>query len=393
MKIDVKKLFDCVDGRLDEYTNLLETLVNIESYTPDKAGVDRLGREIVKFATEHGFSASIRPFEKSGDGVIVSINDGAPLAPIAFTGHMDTVHPIGSWEKPLFRKVGNKFTGPGTYDMKGGIAVGLLVMQVLKDIGYTDRQIKFILIPDEELSEGLSGSDGKDFIRENAKGCVAALTLESGILKDGENLITVGRKASIRYKVNVIGKAAHAGEHYADGISAIKEAGQKILAIEEASDPKDITYNCGMISGGISPNTVPGNCTFTLYNRYWRTEQRQVVKDHVEGILDKSFIPGTRCEWQVVGERPPMDATEGNLKLADYLGKIADKYDFGKCQNFRPSSGSDAVYTVQAGVPSVCTMGMTGEGAHEMTEFVWADSLPQRAKWIAAAIVEMPQEF
>lgn len=393
LSIDIMKLFECVDKRLSEFTDFLEKIVNIESYTSDKAGVDNVGKTIKDFSISHGFHVYVKHFDKAGDSLVISMNDSASLPPIAFTGHMDTVHPVGSWEKPLFRKVGEKFRGPGTYDMKGGIVVGLLVMQALKDMNYDERPVRFILVPDEELSEGLSGEDGKNFIRDNARGCAAAITLESGIVSEGMDLITVGRKASIRYKVNIIGKAAHAGEHYADGISAIKEAAQKILGIEAASDSKDITYNCGMINGGTSPNTVPSLCSFTLYNRYWRCDQRQVVKNHIEGILGHQFIEGTTCEWQVVGERPPMDVTEGNVALAEYLGLIAEKYSLGKCKTYTPSSGSDAVYTVQAGAPSVCSLGMTGEGAHEMTEFVWAESLPKRAKWIATAIVEMPRGF
>lgn len=386
----VMRIFDCVDRRNDEYFEFLKTMVELESYTPDKEAVDRLGLAIKTFATDHGFDVHVEEFEKSGNGLLVTINNGSPLPPVVFTAHMDTVHPGGSWNRlPVWKQEGDRLTGPGTYDMKGGIAVGLLVMQALKDIGYKDRQIRLVLVPDEELSEGLSGEKGKEFIRSNARGCAAAITLESGI----QGKITVARKASIRYKVKVLGKSAHAGECYADGISAIKEAGMKICAIEEASDPKDITYNCGMIKGGISPNTVPGECCFTLYNRYWRPDQRQIVKDHVEGILDKSFIPGTRCEWTVVGERPPMDASEGNLALADHLRKVAEEYGFGHYENHRASSGSDAVYTYQAGVPSVCSMGMTGNGAHEKSEFVWVSSLADRAKWISQAVIELPADF
>ncbi|MBR2281048.1 MAG: M20/M25/M40 family metallo-hydrolase [Spirochaetales bacterium] len=382
-------VFECVERRLEVYLGFLETMVRVESYTPDKENVDRLGSVIRKFALDHGFNVRVHSFEKAGNGLVVTLNEGASLPPIAFTGHMDTVHPKGSWGTDLIRKDGDLMYGPGAYDMKGGLATGLLVMQALADCGYRKREIRFIMIPDEELSEGLSGDAGKDFIRENSRGCAAALTLESGT----ENSITVGRKASIRYSVDVYGKAAHAGEHYADGISAIKEAGMKICAIEEASDPNENTYNCGLIRGGISPNTVPGKCSFTLYNRYWKPEQRQVVRDYVEGILGRSFIPGTRCEWRIVGERPPMDATPGNIALADYLISVAEKYNLEHPKAKRLSSGSDAVYTCQAGAPSVCSMGMTGSGAHQMDEHVSMSSLSRRAKWIAAAIAEMPDDF
>ena len=181
-----------------------------------------------------------------------------------------------------------------------------------------------VWIGDEELSEGLSGEAGKDFIRESARGCAAAITTEGGF----KDCITVARKGSIRYRVHVTGRAAHAGIAYADGISAIKEAAQKILAIEAASDPEQITYNCGLIKGGTANNTVPETCDFNLYNRYWELAQRDEIRSHVEGIIAKSYIPGTHSTFEIIGERPPMEGTPGNYALCDHVNEVARRYGF-----------------------------------------------------------------
>ena len=290
----IEKIFACVENRAEEHKQLLRDIVCIESYTPDKAGVDAVGDCLKDFAEKEGFHVTKVPFEKAGDGVLITWNEDAKLPPVVFTGHMDTVHPKGTFQPPLFREEDGKFFGPGVVDMKGGLAQGLLTMRALQDAGYTDRPVKFIMIGDEELSEGLSGEAGKDFIRNNARGSAAAITLEAGSFKR----VTVGRKGSIRYKVNVKGRATHAGNNYAQGISAVKEAAMKVLEIEKASDPAQITYNCGIFHGGNSANTVPGETEFTLYNRYWRMEQRQEIRDHVEGIIAKSFIPGSLDQSQ-----------------------------------------------------------------------------------------------
>jgi len=384
-----EKVFRYIEEHESEYVQLLKEMVELESYTPDVDDVSALADFIKKFAESKGLNVFVKEFEKAGNGLLITMNEQASMLPVAFTGHLDTVHPRGTFKEPVCRTEDGKMYGPGTVDMKGGLVIGLLIMSALKDCGYISRPVKFIMIPDEELSEGLSLEEGKDFIRNNARGCAAAITLEGG---DGKS-ITVGRKGSIRYKVYIKGRATHAGSAYAQGISAIKEAAHKILAIEAPSDQAQITYNCGMIKGGTSPNTVPGEAMFTLYNRYWKLEQRQIIRDHVEGIIAKSYIEGTESSFDIVGERLPMDATEDNYALAAHISGVSEKYGFGPLEPKLKSSGSDASYTTMAGAPSVCSVGPSGGRAHSPEEFVNLESITKRAKMLSAAIIELPENF
>lgn len=384
-----EKLFACVDARTEEHKQLLKDIVCLESYTPDKADVDAVGNYLREFAEKQGFHVKMIPFEKAGNGLLITWNEDAPLPAVCFTGHLDTVFPKGTFQEPLFREEDGKYYGPGVVDMKGGLVIGLLTMCALKDAGFRDRPIRFVMIGDEELSEGLSGDAGKDFIKDSVRGSAAAITLEGHT----PGAVTVGRKGSIRYKVYIKGRATHAGAKYAEGISAIKEAAHKILAIEAPSDQEQITYNCGILNGGTAPNTVPGEAMFTLYNRYWQLSQRQEIRDHVEGIIAKSYIPGTSSTFDIVGERLPMDATEGNYALAAHIDAVSQKYGFGEIKPVKRSSGSDASYTTMAGVPSVCSMGPRGGRAHSTEEFMIADSLAEQAKLLSAVIAELPENF
>ncbi len=386
----MNSLFNYIDNRSNDFIKLLEDLVSINSYTPDKSDVDKVGDRIKAFSENEGFQVSVTPFEKAGDGLLITLNRDAELAPIVFTGHMDTVFPKGTFSAPLFRKENGKCFGPGVVDMKGGLVTGLLAMSAIRDSGWDKRPVKFIMIGDEELSEGLSGDAGKDFIRNNARGSAAAITLEGCTDK---HTVTVGRKGSIRYKVYVKGHAAHAGSAYSEGISAIKEAAQKILAIEAPSDQAQITYNCGMINGGTAPNTVPGEAMFTLYNRYWEIAQRNEIRKHVEGIISHSYIPGTSSSFDIVGERLPMEAAPENYSLACYISSISQKYGFGPMTPVKRPGGSDASYTAMAGAPSVCSMGVIGGRAHSTDEYIYADSIAERAKLLTAVITEFPDSL
>ncbi len=385
----MKSIFEWVDARLEEYTELLQNIVCLESYTPDKPAVDAVGDYLARFAVAHGFQTRIQHFPKAGNGLIITMNPGAPLPPVGFTGHMDTVFPPGTFPKPVFRIENGNFYGPGVTDMKGGIVVALLAMQALMDCGYADREVRLILIGDEEMSESLSGQEGIDFIQQGIAGCAAALTMEGNL----EEHITVGRKGSIRYRVHVHGRAAHAGICYADGISAIKEAAHKILEIEKKSDPAQITYNCGLITGGTAPNTVPECCEFTLYNRYWQLEQRDRIRNHVETILDREFLPGTHTTYEIIGQRPPMEDTPANYALAEEINRISEKYGFGTWKPGKQAGGSDAAYTSMLGIPSVCSMGPRGGRVHSLEEYAQAASLPLMAKLMAAVVMELPETF
>ena len=122
----VEKAFQRVDERLAEYRELLKEIVTLESYTPDKAAVDKLGSHIREFSEARGFHVHVEPFERAGNGLLITMNEEAPLPAVAFTGHMDTVFPEGTFAKPVFREENGRFYGPGVTDMKGGIVVALL---------------------------------------------------------------------------------------------------------------------------------------------------------------------------------------------------------------------------------------------------------------------------
>lgn len=386
----VKDVFKYIDNRKEEYKQFLKEFVSIESLTADKEGVDKAGKYIVDFAKDHGFKTKVKEFPKAGNGAVITMNEEAKLPTVAFLGHIDTVHEKGKFGYPVVRESEDKLFGPGITDMKGGIAIALLAMQGLRDAGYKERPIKLILIGDEEVSESLSGQDGVDFICDESRGSVAAINCEGS---EDLDYVTVGRKGSVRFKVDVTGKASHAGQFYADGISAIKEAAHKILAIEAKSDPENITYNCGIINGGTVPNMVPEKCSFVLYNRYVTMEQREELFNHIETIVNKSFIPGTKSEKVIIAQRPPMEITDKNMMLFEYIRKISLQYGFGDKKWKLEKGGSDSSYTSMIGVPSVCSMGILGGRIHSKEEFAITETLCSQAKLLTAIVHEMPEDF
>ena len=192
--------------------------------------------------------------------------------PVALLAHMDTVHVPGAFGYPPVRKTGSLLSGPGVHDCKGGIAVALLAMDALLRNGWQDRPVKLVLVPDEEVSSAFSGPAGIQFIKDNVRGSAFALCCESGN-RNGD--AAVGRKGVLKLEVTVNGKAAHAGSAYSEGISAIKEAAHKIIAIEQYAADDHVTINCGVISGGTKPNIVPASCSFELDVRFLEPGEKE----------------------------------------------------------------------------------------------------------------------
>ena len=148
-----EKVFRYIEEHEEEYISLLRDIVTLESYTPDVADVSAVAACIKAFAESHGLNVMVKKFDKAGDGLLITCNEDASLPAVAFTGHTDTVHPRGTFKEPVCRIEDGKMYGPGTVDMKGGLVVGLMIMVALKECGYNDRPLRFIIITDEELRE------------------------------------------------------------------------------------------------------------------------------------------------------------------------------------------------------------------------------------------------
>lgn len=373
-----------LDKYYSEVFELYRSIVNISSQSYDKEGVDKVGDTIADFMSKRDFAVNRQFNEKSGNGITASMNEGNDGKQIVFLAHMDTVHKKGSFEEPLFKEEGDDLYGPGVLDCKGGIALGILIMLALREIGYT-CPVKYIFAPDEEISLTLSGQKGIDFINENVKDADAVFTLESGT----KDRIVTGRKGAMRYEVTVKGKASHAGSAYGEGVSAIKEACTKILEIEKNSDINGITYNCGIINGGKIPNSVPELCTFVLDIRYRNEAEENIAIKTVKKVVETSYFKGTTSEIRLLSRRPAMEETKENLRLFEKVKEVSERLGFEKFEKFLSGGASDAAFPTIMGIPTLCGMGIVGHSQHTLRETAKASSILERGLVIGTVILEM----
>lgn len=378
---DNKELFALIDQLTDEYLNIWEDLCRIESPSSSKEGVDAVGHYCIAIARKKGWKVDICPQTVSGDAVCITMNPDIPAPPVAISGHMDTVHPIGSFGDPTVRRDAQKIYGPGILDCKSGVALGLFVMDVLDRCGFRKRPVMLLLQSDEEVGSMTSNKETINWICNQAKDAVAFFNLENS--RKGK--AGISRKAIARYQFEVTGKAAHSA-HCETGANAIAQAAHMILELEKLKDGNTVTCNCGLITGGSSPNSVPEKCSFVADFRYRENEQLESIRQLIQRLSRTKFVPGCSCTYQQISHRLGMPVVQRNLDLLDKVNEILTSAGMAALEPEILNSGSDAAYATAAGIPCLDSVGPSGGCVHSLREYAYLSSLPEAAKRIATVL-------
>ena len=363
--------------RLPQIIDLLTQVVSIESQTHEKAGVDAVGQLIQAQLRELGAQIQIHPQIQVGDHVVGTWNTGAG-SPIALFMHMDTVHPAGTLAQRPVRIEGDRFYGPGSYDMKASHVIALSAMQALIAQGaLPNREIRMVFTSDEEI-----GSDtSRVLIEDLARDAVLSLVLEPA-LPDGR--LKSARKGTGTYKVVARGKAAHAGGAHQEGINAIAELAHQALALQALTNyERGITFSVGAIRGGGVTNVVPDYAELFVDTRVTTYEDAQWVRNAVYGL--QPVLAGATLQVEGEPDRPPMPCDAGRLETFARIQQIARDIDLD-IDHGPSGGGSDASFTAALGVPTMDGLGAEGDGAHAVHEHVLLHSLPERAALTAAII-------
>ncbi len=374
-----QRLFEIIDSLKDTYIEVWKDVCNLESPTSYKAGVDAVGEYFAKMAEARGWETEILELPSAGNAICITINSGAISPKVTFSGHIDTVHPVGLFGTPAVRWDEENIYGPGVMDCKGGVVASLLAMDALSRCDFTDRPVQLIIQSDEETSSITSSKKTIAFMCEKARGSVAFLNTE-GI--QGNTAVLV-RKGIVRYRFTVTGKAMHSSR-CAEGSNAIAEAAHKIIRLEALKDPKGITCNCGVISGGTVANTVAEECTFVTDFRFQNAKQLAEIQNLVEEISGHNTINGCSCTVTQISYRSAMPLTERNTDLLRKMNVIYQENNLPTLQDRVCLSGSDAAYITEIGIPCVDNLGVEGSFIHSIKEYARLDSLAESAKRLAA---------
>ncbi len=295
----------------------------------------------------------------------------AGLEPVVVLGHLDTVHPRGTILERPFRVVDGRAEGPGTFDMKAGLAILAEVLLLFREAGVQPRRPVTVLVTcDEEIGSTTSRS----LIEATARGAAAVLVLEPPLPGGAAK---TARKGIADYRIITRGRAAHAGLEPEKGVNAILElAHQMIRATSLAAPEKGTTISVGRVGGGTATNVVPAEAWADLDVRFTTLAEQRRIDDALRAL--RPVLPGAAVAIEGGGDRPPLERSEGVLRLYRHARDLAAELGFELGEGMA-GGGSDGNFTAALGVPTLDGLGPQGGGAHAEDEHVVVADLVRRA--------------
>nr|WP_162186144.1 M20 family metallopeptidase [Amycolatopsis jejuensis] len=349
----------------------IETLVTCESPSADLAAVAHsadvlaeLGRSLLGVEPERiVLDGRTHLRWRFGDGP----------ARVLLLGHHDTVWPMGSLATHPFSVQDGVLRGPGCFDMKAGVVMALHAAASL-----TDRSgVSILVTGDEELGSPSS----RELIEETARGCAATFVLEASA--DG-GAIKTRRKGVSHYRIEVLGRAAHAGLEPEKGINAGIELSHQILAVAALADAERGTSVVPTLAqAGTTINTVPAAAAVEVNARLWDEEEQLRVDRAVRAL--QPVLPG--AEIRIAGgiNRAPLDG-ESSAALFELAQELSAELGLPALSSASVGGASDGNYTAGMGIPTLDGLGAVGGGAHADHEHVLVEELPRRTALLAALV-------
>ena len=367
----------------------LERLVNIDcgSYTP--AGVDEVGRFVAGFLADLGATVEVRPDPTGRLGATVIGTLSGPASPgarLLLIGHMDTVFDPGTAAERPFAIAEGLATGPGVTDMKSGLLAGLYAIRALIRRGSLPfERLTFVANPDEEIGSPTS----TPHIIELAATADACLVLECA-RANGD--IVSSRKGILDTRIQVRGRAAHAGVEPEKGRSAILAAADLVGRLHALNGRWDgVTVNVGVIAGGTRPNVVPERCTLEVDVRAVRREDLETAEAAISELLRGLAVPDTTAELEPMAHWWPMEKLERSGRLVDHAVALADRLGFS-VRDTATGGASDANTTAGLGVPSLDGLGPIGGNDHSPVEYLEVASIVPRTTLVAGLVLAISRD-
>ena len=372
----VGPLLDYCESQRDWMVETIEALARLESPTADKAAVDQCGAALAGRLTAIGGRVEHLPRERAGDHLLAEF--GCGRSQVLLLGHFDTVWPVGQLARmPIGVRDGCLY-GPGTFDMKAGIAIAMLASRALAEVGpRPDLRVVMLWTSDEETGSLTS----RAAIDEEARRSEAVLVLEPSL--PGGALKT-NRKGGGEYRLVVRGRVAHAGVDPSRGASAIHELARQIVRIQGLQDlDRGISVNVGTISGGSAANVVAEHAEAIVDVRVPSRAEAARIAAALSALTPETA--GTSIE--IVGgiDWPPLERTAEVAALFELACEVAAGLG-RRLGEGATGGGSDGNYTSALGVPTLDGLGAVGDGAHALHEHVKIDELPWRAALVAGLI-------
>jgi glutamate carboxypeptidase len=363
---------------------LLREVVNVDSGTGDVAGGAKVQDVVAARLQALGMAVTRVKAEAPDlpDNLVATI-EGNGKARILLIGHVDTVFGPGTVARRPFRIEGDRATGPGVSDEKGGVVEGVVALEMLHKLGFKDfKRITFLIETSEERgSPGTQALIGRLLTDADVE-----FNLEPG---DSPDMLTVWRKGSATYHIDVKGRAAHAGVAPQDGRNAATELIHQIQADDVfPHSGAGLTANLTVMSAGTRANIIPEDAAAQINVRVRDRADFDRVQRTYEANARTVQVPDTKVTVSRERAFPPLPDNPATAALADRAARIYAGLGMtlGRGGN---GGASESALAADAGVPALDGLGPVGGGFHSDGEYLDMRTLTPRLYLLARLIMEV----
>jgi glutamate carboxypeptidase len=375
----MKNIIGQIERNHEQMIHYLRNIVEHESFSADKERLDSLALWLADaFEELVGGKTEIIEVEDYGNHVRCEWGEGD--GQILILAHFDTVWPIGTLKEMPFRIEGDRVSGPGVFDMKGGLIQGLFALKAIREAGIQlNKKVVVFFDSDEEIGNPSS----RFYIELEAKKSDCVFVLEPGMTLEGG--LKTSRKGVGIYRMEVTGIPSHSGVDPEKGVSAIDELAHQIIKLHGQTDfATGTTINVGKISGGSATNVIAERAVAEIDVRGKTTEELE----RVHNMLMELEPVKERAKLVMSGDinRMPLERTEQVQEMFRTAKGIAEEHLGVELVEKETGGGSDGNLTAPF-APTLDGLGAVGDGAHANHEHLLLSRMNERCALLAGLIV------
>ncbi|MDB5430912.1 MAG: glutamate carboxypeptidase [Caulobacter sp.] len=380
-----EKVWKAVEAATPGALDLLKQLVAIDSQTGDLEGAARIHAILIPRFKALGAAVEVAKSEApdvAADNLVFTLT-GAGKVRILIIAHIDTVFPKGTTAKWSWSVNGERISGPGITDEKGGVVEALTVLEVLKGLGHKDYAKITVLIDGSEET----GSPGStQLIKKLSREHDVELNMEPG---DAPDAVTVWRKGSANIRIDVHGRAAHAGVAPQNGRNAAVELLHQLLVLDKFPHSGDQeTVNLTVLRAGERTNVIPDLASATINVRVRKLEDYDRITGVFQANAKTTLVPDTTVEVSRTGNFPPLGDNPGTAGLAARAQRIYG--ELGRPLGLAGNGGaSESALASAEGAAAIDGLGPVGGDFHTDHEWMDTTTVTPRYYLVARLIIDL----
>src|SRR5580698_5668865 len=379
-----EKVYQAAEANRAAALELLQQIVNIDSGTGDVEGGAKVDAVLADRLKQLGAEVRTEAAESAGlPGILVAVFHGTGKGKILIVAHIDTVFGAGTAAGRPFGMDNERAHGPGVGDEKAGVVNAFTALKILHDLGFKNFATITLLLDDSE-ERGSPGST--QLIKRLAREHDVEFNMEPG---DPPDALTVWRKGSASIRIQVKGRAAHAGMAPQDGRNAAVELMHQLSALQGAfpTSGSGITVNLTVLRAGERANIIPDQAEATLNVRYRKVEEFDAILAKVEAGTHNTQVPDTSVTLAHDPAFPPL--TE-NAQIDALAARARAIYaEIGKTVELSGNGGaSESALAMSEGTPALDGLGFVGGDFHTDHEWIDLNSVTPRLYLFTRLLME-----